>query len=463
MNTVMRIFLSLFSIMMITLMTNASVTTIKGHVAGAGGQVIRLLAFDDFISEKLITLASSEIDNEGRFLLEADIGGITHAFLDINYQRAEIFLEPGKACELEIRFNAENQLSSYFDRQGLEYELLDADPGEINNRIWQFNKMYNRFIMEDFERIVTLHDKSLVAAFKEEVNAVFGEPEEGYFYDYIRYKIAGVEQFARLKGNAMLAAEYFTAQPILYGNVEYAYFFNQFFEKFLITSPEVITISDLIIAVNEKNDLDLIRQALAGVSWLPDPDFRELILLHGLKELYHNGTFKKEKVLSLIGMLKSETTNPIHERIAANLLETLPRLSPGMPAPDLSLTLSDGTKTRLHDIKGKPVLLIFFRSGQKGMERQFDTLTEIYNVYRAGLEIISISMDGSWTAQNIFYDNDRYPWTFAHYGNRPEVYDLYNIRDLPLFVIINAEGNIALYPAPSPGDELERELLKVIH
>ena len=80
----MRIFLSLFSIMMITLMTNASVTTIKGRVAGAGGQVIRLLAFDDFISEKLITLASSEIDNEGRFLLEADIGGITHAFLDIN-------------------------------------------------------------------------------------------------------------------------------------------------------------------------------------------------------------------------------------------------------------------------------------------------------------------------------------------------------------------------------------------
>lgn len=458
----MKKLILLYAFLLTSLAGMAGITTISGKVSGAGGQVIRLLAFEDFISGKMLTLASSEIGQEGRFMLEASISEVTHVYLDINYQRAEFFLEPGVNYELNVRYHAGSQLASYFDRQGLEYDYLNQQPGDLNNNIWKFNSMYNRFIMEDFERIVTLHDKSLVSKFREAVRDTFGVQLQGYFGNYVTYKLADVEQFARLKGKNLLAEEYFTGKPILYGNVEYTYFFSQFFEKFLITSPDVITISDLIIAVNEKTDLDLLRDALKAVPYLSDPVFRELVLLHGLKELYHNGTFKKDRVLELIRRLKAETASPRHRNIAANLLTTLPRLSPGSAAPDISLTLADGSGKQLHEIKGKPILLVFYRIGQKGMEREFDILSEMFSSYKAGLEIISISMDDEGgPAFSVF--GAKYPWTFAHYGNRPEVYDRYNIRNLPLYVLINAEGNIAACPAPGPGDELEREVMKVMH
>ena len=225
----------------------------------------------------------------------------------------------------------------------------------------------------------------------------------------------------------------------------------------------MITISNLIITVNNNADYHGILDSLAAVSYLQNKDFRELVLIHSLKGLYHNATYKKTQLLKMLKELNKATSNPIHKRITANLLETLRHLAPGTAAPDINLSGIAGNSFDLKSIKGKPILLHFFRSGQTGTDNSLQKLAELYNVYRAGLEIISISMDNDPMAYIPIANNGSYHWTFAHYGNDPHVYDLYNIRNLPLFVIINVEGNIAVYPAPEPGDELEREVMRVVH
>ncbi|MEN8226327.1 MAG: thioredoxin-like domain-containing protein [Bacteroidota bacterium] len=441
----------------------AQQTTLNGIVSGADGQIIRLIAYDDFVSKKIITLGQHEIGDDGSFALTFDIQETIMAFLDINYQRAEIFIEPGKTYSLEVGYDKDNHLESYFDRKNLFYDFTDADTNDLNLRIWKFNAMYNKFVMENFDHIYTLHDKSRVHTFREEVSDVFPLSDSGYFADYITYKLADVEQYARLKGKSALSKEYFNDQVILYDNVEYTYFFEQFFEKFLITSPDVITISDLIIAVNDNADHEAIMEALAGVSYLEDKDFRELVALHALKSLYYNGTYKKPQVLQMIRALGEQTRVAMHKRIATNLLESLASLSPGSPAPDLLLTSIAGQKFNLKNIKGKPILLTFFRSAQEGTSYTFDKIAELYNQYRSGLEVISVSMDIDPLSYLDIANSGNYYWTFAHYGNDPVVYDLYNIRDLPLYVLIDVEGNISQCPAPPPGDELERAIMKVIH
>jgi len=441
----------------------AQITVVSGTVNGGKGQVIRLMAFDDFISKKIIILGESIIDENGQFHIEFELEETIGAFLDINFQRAELFLEAGKSYDLDIIYDASNRMESYFDRQGLEYIFKEDDPDELNRMIWRFNEMYNTFVMENFEHIVKLHDKGRVAEFKDKIDATFTDIDHPYFKDYITYKFADIYQFARLKGKNVLAEEYFINKPVLYNNVEYTFFFEEFFEKFLTTNPDVITISDLIIAVNEENSLSMIDEALAQVPYLQEAGFRELVLIHGMRGLYFNGTYKKPEVLSLIKEINSLTYDPMHKRITANLIESLGRLAPGSPAPDLLLTGIGGQEFNLRNLKGKPILLNFYYSSRKDTQNSFEVLAELYNYYRSGLEIISISMDDDPDAYKTLANAGGYHWTFAHYGNNPEVLDKYDIRNLPLYVLINADGSIAMYPAPPPGPELENAVMKVVH
>ena len=299
--------------------------------------------------------------------------------------------------------------------------------------------------------------------FREEIKTEFLTVEHPYFMNYVKYKMADVEQFARLKGKTALANEYLGNQSVLYNNVEYTFFFSQFFQKYLITSPDVITVSDLIIAVNHKQDYRIIMDSLSSVPYLQDENFRELVLLFALKGLYSNGTFKKASVMEMLKNIGLNTRDPEHRQIVDNLLEKFAKLMPGLPAPDLNLADEDGANFKLSDIKGKPVLLIFFRSKQPGLTAEFDQLVALYTVYKSGLEIISVSMDPSVADMQGMIRSGKYPWKFAHYQNNPEVYDLYNIRHLPLYVLIDVEGNIAAYPAPAAGDELERAVMRVVH
>ncbi|HSG68101.1 MAG TPA: thioredoxin-like domain-containing protein [Bacteroidales bacterium] len=459
----MRNIIILFTIIAFPFILKAKETIVSGSVSGAEGQIIRMIAYDDFISRKLITLDSENINADGTFSFEFDIEETIMAYLDINYQRAEIFLEPGEAYRVEVKYDRDNHLASYFDRQGLVYDFIRPDDDNINLLIWKFNKIYNTFVMTDFEQVSRMKDKDRITEFKAEVEAAFPENHNEYLENYITYKIAGMEQYARIKGKAQLAADYFTGKPVLYNNVEYTFFFNEFFQKFLITSPDVITISDLIIAVNDNADLKPVDEALSGLSWLGDDGFRELVLLHGMKELYYNSTYKKPRVIEMIRSIKDHTSDAMHAKIAGNLLETMAALSPGTPAPDLKLTGIAGQKFSLKNIKGKPILLTFFRSGQDGTANAFTRLSDLFAVYKSGLEIISVSMDNDPKAYIPLANSGGYQWTFAHYGNDPQVFDLYNIKDLPMYVLIDVEGNIFLCPAPPPSEELEKQIMKVIH
>lgn len=459
----MRKYTIVLLLLFLPIITFAQKTSVYGTVSEGERQVVRLLAFDDFISKKIIYLGESTVNNDGSFKIEFDLAETTAAFLDINYQRAEIFLEPGNAYQLNIGYNPANQLESYFDRQGLNYTLETEDKNELNQLIWKFNAMYNKFVMENFEHIVKLHDKARVTDFREQVGQTFVGIDHPYFNDYIRYKLADVYQFARLKGKRALAEEYFVGKTVLYNNVEYTFFLNEFFEKFLTSSPDVITISDLIIAVNDSSSNQMILRALEKVPYLQEEGFRELVLIHGLRSLYFNGTFKKPQVLSMIKDIKLSTNDPMHKRIAVNLLSTLNHLAPGSPAPDIILIGIGGQEFNLSNIKGKPILLSFYRSGNKGTQNALESLAELYNYYKSGLEIISVSMDDDPAAYIPMANSGGFHWTFAHFGNDPAVLDSYDIRNLPLYVLIDAEGNIAAYPAPPPGDELERAVMKVIH
>lgn len=459
----MRILFAILCSLFTSVLSYADSTSIAGTAHGAEGQMIRLMAEEDFISQKTVVLTQSRVDAYGNFLLTYNAEETFRAYLDINYQRTDIFLVPGKTYALQITFSPEEQMRSYYERQPLPYKFQDAPEDDLNMLLSTFNRLYNQFVTDNFNRIYVVRDKDLVHEFRMKIDSIFVSVDNSYFNECVRYRFAGLEQLARIKSKRTIALEYFAGNHILYNNIEYTYFFNEFFGQLLLTSPGLITISDLIIAVNDKEDPDILHNALLKTGYLDDERLRELVLLLNLRDIYGSAGFYNDRVIDMINRIGAGSKYPHHQKIVKNIEDEMNKLAAGSPAPNLKLTSIGGYDFQLKNIRSKPVLLMFFHSGQKITTTYLDELAEIYEKFKAGLEVISISMDQDPMAYLPLANSGKYGWSFAHYGNKPAVFDLYNIRDLPLFVLINADGNISMYPAPPPGEQLERGIMKVIH
>jgi hypothetical protein len=89
-------------------------------------------------------------------------------------------------------------------------------------------------------------------------------------------------------------------------------------------------------------------------------------------------------------------------------------------------------------------------------------LNGMYERHKDLLEIVTILVDNDYDVINSFLGRSNYPWTFLHYGNQANIIKEYDVRAFPTYYLIGPEGTLELSPAPSPGEEFEARLFKIL-
>ena len=123
-----------------------------------------------------------------------------------------------------------------------------------------------------------------------------------------------------------------------------------------------------------------------------------------------------------------------------------PRFIAGETAPDFEVSLADGQKARLSDLKGKYVLLQFWGSWCGPCRAENPHLAAIYARYRnAGFEIFSIGIENSALAWKKAIERDSLVW--RHHAMESGEFDggvarQYNIKVIPSTFLINPDGDI---------------------
>lgn len=123
-----------------------------------------------------------------------------------------------------------------------------------------------------------------------------------------------------------------------------------------------------------------------------------------------------------------------------------PRFIAGETAPDFEVTLVDGQKARLSDLKGKYVLLQFWGSWCGPCRAENPELARIYAQYRgAGFEIFSIGIENSALAWKKAIERDSLVWKY--HAMESGAFDggvslQYNIKVIPSTFLINPDGDI---------------------
>ena len=123
-----------------------------------------------------------------------------------------------------------------------------------------------------------------------------------------------------------------------------------------------------------------------------------------------------------------------------------PRFIAGDKAPDFEVTLADGQKARLSDLKGKYVLLHFWGSWCGPCRAENPHLAAIYQQYRGlGFEIFSIGIEQTEQAWRRAIEHDSLIWRYHTVESGKfdgGVARRYNIKVIPSTFLINPDGNI---------------------
>ncbi len=450
-------FLTCSLVLMSILVLRAEPAVIHGRVINGQGFTVRLMTFSDQVSYLRETLESQVIGEDEKFSFSAAIDKVSYCWLDIGFQQADLFIQPGQTYELEINLEKDAASASYFNRTGLVYSFLRDDDDRLNSSIQDFNQLYNDFLLTYAQKPGTSAAKSAFNNFRTAIDLRFQNATHPFFLDYLKYKTASMELFLRIRGQETVGMEYISGQPVLYDQPEYMDFFHLYFEKYFLTGSKYFNYNKTYDLVNGTASVYDILDSLKIDPVLNDPDVRELLLLDGLKELYSVSGFKRNRIIAMLTELSNNGNSPQSQYIASNLLKRLSRLQPGTPAPSFTLPeVTTGKEYNLADFSGKPVYLAFFDSGNPACKTELALIRDIYETYRDIVVFVAISVDKDLQVLSDYLAGAGLPWLVLHYAGNIDLLEQYDATTYPYFVLINEKGGIARCPAPNPSENLER-------
>ncbi|MDP4280787.1 MAG: TlpA disulfide reductase family protein [Bacteroidota bacterium] len=440
--------------------------TITGKAPGAEGKTLFLSAPSDLITFYEKKISQVIVDSNGHFEIKADISQPVYASMSIGFHRVDLFLEPGRNYVIDIaamNYRPSGESDPMLESQNLQVGFKEVDNNELNFLIENFNTLYNNFLLKNFNDLYQNHMKAKVDTFRISMGVEFPLTTNPYFANYIRYKIAGLEQLAQAYGKNQLAKRYFMDSPVLYGNVSYMDFFNDFFSKYFTAISRSLKFTDYNTILKGPENYRRMMKALSADTVLKNPRLRELVLLRGMMEMYYTKDYDQPSILNLLETVEKESQYPEHKEIASNMIRILTRLKPGTAAPAFRLEDRNKKMVSLEDFSGKPVVLCFWATYCQSCLSEMDLMKDMMAKYKDRVNFVSVSTDKEFLKMIYFLDLKKdYDWSFLFLGEQYDVLKDYDVRSYPYFVLIDEKGNIVSCPSDYPSAGLENSLNKLL-
>ena len=453
----------------IILLSNVSFSQpikITGMAPGAEGKTVVLSAPADLITMLDKTLAKARVDSSGRFVLTATITKTYYATISIDFHPCSLFIEPGHSYAISIspmNYNPPGDVNPFLESQNLEMSFTDKEPDELNTLVRKYNVLYNTFLLSNYNGLYRDRKKFLLDTFRLRVKREFPEIKNTYFENYNNYKTAALEQLAQAMGQVPLAKKYLLNSPILYDNTEYMDFFNQFFSKYLTATCRQLKFTDYATILKTAGSYPAMMHVLEKDTLVRKPQLRELILLKGLMEMFYDPAYKQENILALLGVIAKESKFDEHKEIASNMIALLTKLRKGTTAPNFNLQDRNRKNVSLAGLKGKPVVIAVWTTYCMECLSEMETMKAISVKYQGKVTFVSISLDKEFLKMIFFLNMKKdFGWTFLHLGDQTDVLKDYDVRSFPMYVLVDAAGNIAKYPLDSPSDGMESAISAIL-
>lgn len=445
--------------------THGAEVTIWGTDSAYAGEKIELLLYHNEITYDEVLLASATVSKSGAFRLNFELNETRYVFAYLGIYKVFLYAEPGGNYHVLLPPRKDKDpadlLNPYFSPTDVHLALSEFEKNELNTQIRMFEDAYlpysNKHIMairnnEDFSDL----DNDIV-----NMDKPFARSDHAFFNNYRRYRYARLRHLAYQQKSRSISDEYFKDQPVLLNNPPYMELFNQVYDKYFhhfARTDSGIHMAEALSAGNVKK----LRRVLSSDAVLGNGELRDLVILKGLYEEFYDDNYSRSALLDLLDSYIAEDDFPRFTDIAGNIRKNATRLLTGFEPPEFKLYDRDSALVSLENFSGKYVYLNFCSCFSYTCLNEFKMLEKLYEKHGKILEVVTIIIDNDYDVINGFLERSNYQWTFLHYGRQSSVIRDYDIRAFPTYYLIDPDGKLVISPAPSPGDEIEARLFRIM-
>lgn len=432
-------------------------TSITGTALAYPNQEISVWSDLDPISGQKKELAFSEIDSAGNFELAFTPPDITYITLKINNAVASLYAEPGASYRVKMAAPDSTTYQNPFLEHDVKLEIQLNSKTEINALTLDFDNRFDNFLGVEYKAFVRRTPREKIDSFRVAMNDFYSSVHHPYFKNYYTYAIAALEEETKTD-DAKMYNTYIHYRPILYNQTEYMHLFNAFYQQKLQNFALTKEGNPLFFQINERGSFAGALEILKRAKYVENDTIAELVLLKGLKESYYDNSFKRASIIAILQQIEKESTIPMHRTIAFNLLSSFSKLQKGTPAPYFELPDKDGKTHSLDELRnGKMVYLAFFDKNCEECMQQMKVISTYKKIYGERIEFVSIANEeNNEGLKKFLQSNPKFDWKFVYDNTKGKLKATYEIRSLPAYFLIDANGKFIRVPADGPDGDIEQ-------
>ncbi len=446
---------SIITLILLFLISNIAVSQnvkIDGKV-NEPNALVRLLIYNDMLTYEQTLVYETKSDNDGNFLIEADVEDVVMAQIAVNLERVDLLIKPDASYELEIVIPEQKNDVSYFERESPTLKIININDDELYTQYHVSNMIIDDFLYENFNQIYRNRRLSLLDSLELVIKRNIPQIKSDFVKDNIRYRKAAIQMVVNNDNGKKVINQYFNKQDVQYSNPAYMNLFHEIFANYLASRQ--FGASDLRYMLYQDYDRFMSYLKEKDVFLAENQNLAELIVAYNLKRMFYELQDDRKVILEKLKSLGQNTKNQKNKDIVNDILKQIDRLSFNSEAPDFSLNDRNGNLVKLADFKENMLLVQFVNKVSAMTDYQFELLKDFSNQWQDTIQIVTIATKESFDDFEKLFEEKNYKWKLLNLENEILLLEKYRIKTYPDYVIIGTNGKIGMSPAPSPEQYLD--------
>ena len=446
---------SIFTLILLFIISNIAFSQnvkIEGRV-NKPNALVRLLTYNDMLTYEQTLVCETRSDDEGVFLLEANVVDITMSQVAVNLERVDLLIKPDASYELEIIIPEQKKDASYFERESPTLKIINISDDELYSQYHVSNMIIDDFLYENFNQIYRNRRLSLLDTLDAAIQRNIPEIKSEFVKDNIRYRKAAIQMLVNNDNGKKVINQYFNKQNVLYSSPAYMNLFHELFVNYLASRQ--FSPSDLRYMLYQDYDRFMTYLKEKDVFLAENQNLAEIIVAYNLKRMFYEFQDDRKAILDKLKYIGQNAKNQKTKEIVNDMLKQINRLSFNSDAPDFSLRDKNGNVVGLADFKENMLLIQFVNKVSSMTDYQFELLKDFSNQWQDTIQIVTIATKESFEDFEKLFEEKNYRWKLLNLENEILLLEKYQIKTYPDYVIIGKNGKIGMSPAPSPEQYLD--------
>jgi thiol-disulfide isomerase/thioredoxin len=429
-------------------------TTINACAKGAENRTVRLY-LEDAITKFQWKIDEQLIDANGCFQLKVELLQTQKAFIKIDFYQTYIYLQPGDNYRIiydSFDFRIDERINPQRLNQYLSYRFEQPDSNELNQLIWRFETMHDKFLTEHYRDGITREKYNM---FKQHIEKTFAYSGHAYFNAYKTYALADVERIFNFSSSANLFFTYLQNKPILYNNEAFADFVTEYYAGYF---PQQVRYNPNIFVeqINRADNLPAIMDSLGRDTTLQHEMWREFVFLLGLKEMYRNTEFRKSSILKLLQTIQTTTKFYEDSLLAGSIIQSVQKIESGTHQANFRFLNLDENTVFDFSSSAKFKYILFVNGLCESCDAEVKMLQTIAEKFKDTVDFFVVNCDYERnrslhnkpeTLQNI---------TYLYFNKDFETLDQLGLSDYPTAIWLDSPNSILSYFFQLPSQRAER-------